>query len=485
MAGAQAFREQYTRSVQPDINLPFESYEGRELRYSMYWASYQNATYRNINGWANALRTQYGLYRYIRDIYNPSFRLGEFYAMMVWGGLLDVEAGQKGAIPIEVYGAASEADLRPAIAYLWEYSNWGIFKSVLPLLGSVLGDVAIKICDDTQRQQTYMEVIHPSVIYNVELDRRNYVKAYEISESRTLDGKIVQYRETAEREGNNVVFKTYANNKPYPWDNDASSWSVGYGFIPLVMVQHRNVGGSWGFSEVHNDTGKIREVDDQASKLHDHIRKMVDPVWVFNSAEPKDGLKINSTRPTANKPEPGREEDNIIFVNSENFKMHPMVVPELDIEKVGMEIDRMLKELEKDYPELQMDIWAVGNDTSGAALNKARKRVEKKVGARRSSYDTALAQAQKMALSIAGMRNYPGFEKFDENSYKEGKLSHRIGKRDVFDVDPQEFAQEKLTFWQAVQAASTAGIPIEVVLEDMGFDTSKVSEALYANPPQQ
>ncbi|GAG44503.1 unnamed protein product, partial [marine sediment metagenome] len=49
------------------------------------------SAYRDIHTWATAYRKQYALYKYIRPIYNPSYRLGEFWKTHLFGGLLDVD----------------------------------------------------------------------------------------------------------------------------------------------------------------------------------------------------------------------------------------------------------------------------------------------------------------------------------------------------------------------------------------------------------
>lgn len=481
-AGLRAFREEYLTSGMVE-DQKFDDPDARLLRYAINWSFYENTAYRNIHKWATAYRTSYGLYKYIRNIYNPATRLGDFYRMMVWGGLLSQDAGPNGAIPIKVGKRAPEAQLREAISYLWQQSNWSINKGIVPLWGSVLGDFLIKITDDPDHGYTCMDVIHPGTLYAVTTDRRGYVKAYEIREDRWLDGKQVLYRETAEREGDDVVYRTYIDKKPFAWNGVASTWSEPYGFVPLVIGQHNNVGGDWGFSELHTDRSKVHELDDQASKLHDHIRRMTGPAWMANFPKTSANVAMPTTSPTADRPEPGREELPIMYVNDSAAKMQPLVVPELDIEKVSNEIAMMLRELERDFPELQMDIWSVGGDTSGRALITARQRAEKKVTERRAGYDAAIVQAHQMAIAIGGDKGYEGYEGFSLDSYKKGELDHSVAERTVFDLAPTEVADERLKFWQAI-AAATQSVPVESALKDAGWSQEKIDE-IYAEVPEQ
>src|SRR5438132_4867196 len=92
-AAVQAFRESY---LSADTLQPFEfsHYPARQLRYAVYWSLYENSAYRNIvHSWATKLKSDLGLYKYIRNIYNPSFRLGSFYQTYLMGGALDPDAG--------------------------------------------------------------------------------------------------------------------------------------------------------------------------------------------------------------------------------------------------------------------------------------------------------------------------------------------------------------------------------------------------------
>jgi hypothetical protein len=60
------------------------------------------------------------------------------------------------------------------------------------------------------------------------------------------------------------------------WDGEGAEWDYPYGFTPMVVFQHNNVGLDFGWSELFPGLSKFREVDDLASKLSDQIRKMVD-----------------------------------------------------------------------------------------------------------------------------------------------------------------------------------------------------------------
>jgi hypothetical protein len=491
MAAIMTFKEQYVITGVLDSS-SFEEAGARLLRYELLWAAYENTAYRDIHKWAQAYRNKYGLYKYIRNIYNPAYRLGEFWKGAIWGGLLDQEAGAQGAIPIVAGKGVNEDQLRAALANLWKLSNWNVNKDICTLRGAVLGDTALRIVDDVQKEEARLELVHPSAIADATVDARGFIKAYRIEELRTLEKKTYTYTETAERgEGDEVVYKTFRDNQPFAWPGQVDSngqeraeWSEPYGFIPLIIIQHNNVGLDWGWSESHPLRSKMNEIDDLASKLHDHIRKMVDPVWLFNFNKPKTNPEITTSAATTDRPAPGREELPAMYVNQPDAKGQALVAADLDIEKVSIEIRHILEEIERDYPELQMDIWSASGETSGKALDKARERVEKKAIQRRPNYDDGLVRAQQMALAIGGFRKYKGFEGFDLESFDAGQLDHAIGPRPVFETSQTELLEEKKLLWETVKAAVAAGASPEAALADLGWTEEKIQK-IYTGIPQQ
>lgn len=467
----KAFREAYVTAGVIDAD-DFADTDSRILRYEILWSMYENTAYRDVHSWAQGYRNQYGLYKYIRNIYNPAYRLGEFWKSMIWGGLLDDEAGGEGAIPIET----KNDQLREALTVLWELSNWDINKDILTLRGSILGDFAIYIRDDFERGQVRMERLHPGSLKEIDMDARGFVKGYEIEEARILDGKEVTYGEIAEREpgSDEIFYTTLLDGSPYAWNGEAAEWSEPYGFVPLVVSQHNNVGLEWGWSEMHPGRSKFMEVDDLASKLHDHLRKTVDPVWLFSGmTDPSSTPETTKSDATSDRPQPGREEIPALYSSTPDANAKALVA-DLDIEATYGTINGLLKELERDYPELQMDIWTAQGDASGKALRVARQRAEVKVRQRRANYDSALVRAQQMAVAIGGMRGYEGFQGFGLESYSLGALDHVIIDRPVFAQDPLDDVEMKKEMWLAVKTAVEAGASLEGVLTDMGMTDEEI-----------
>lgn len=481
MNGIRAFREAYTSTDLIYDETNFGDFDGRRMRYTLYWSYYENSAYRNIHKWAHQFKATYGLYKYTRSIYNPAYRLGEFWKAHLWGGTLDVNAGDGVAVPSALPILTENQALRPAIAKLWRDSNWQVKKDVATLWGSVMGDTVIKIIDDTERRKVYLKNIHPATIKSVMLDPFGNVKEYEIEERRPdpdRTGSFCTYRELAQRVGDAVHYSTLKDNALYSWDGAEPEWDEQYGFTPLVMIKHNDVGTDWGWSEFHSAQSKFREVDDIASKLSDQIRKMVDAPWLLvNVAKPaKDKERKAQSEADSNNPEPGREEIPVYY-GTTGADAKPLVA-NLDISASLEHIKRICENLEQDHPELSVNIQNVSGQISGRALRANQEPAKNKVQQRRPNYDNALVRAHQMALAIGGFRRYDGYDGFDLDSYAKGQLDHMISEREVFSKDPMDDLEYEVAFWKTVQAEKANGIPIDMILREHGWSDERIKQVI-------
>ena len=484
-----AFKEQFLSSPVTDTD-DWNDQDARRLRYEVLWKAYEGTAYRDINTWATAYRKQYALYKYIRPVYNPAFRLGQFWQSHLFGGLLDPEAGEEGAIPI----ATENEMLRPAIADLWKWSRWSVQKDILTARGAILGDVAIQVIDDVDRKRVYLRLMHPGIIQEIDRDPFGNVKGYVLRESRVRpDGGAgtATYSERVTRAGDDVVYETFLDGAPYAWPENVNrtgtpmaAWSEPYTFVPLVVIQHNDVGLEWGWSELHPIRAKVQEADDIASMISDSVRKTIDPLWLMKGMKrPGSSLAITGATDTADtdRPAPGREEIQAIWNVPVDGGAEAMV-PDLDLENVLLHLNGILEEIEKDMKELSPDLHTASGDASGRALRVARQPVVSKVIQRRANYDAGLLAAQQMALAIGGFRGYNGYEGFDLESFAKGDLEHNIAERPVFEEDPLDKTEVSSAFWTAAGIAKRAGVPTEAYLKDAGWSEERIAKLGIVEP---
>jgi hypothetical protein len=495
MAGLTAFRQAYLSAGTENAD-EFSDFGARRMRYAIFWAFFENTAYSEaVNTWSKKFKVDYGLYKHIRTIYNPAYRLGSFWQAHLMGGALDPNAGdgkqKPSALPISIPDTNPRGDdLRRALAFLWKSSNWQIRKDIFTLRGAVLGDVALRIVDDPERGNVYLDVVQPSTLYDLTLDPFGNIKGYvieevrddpRVSEVRGVD-RDVMYREIVTRDGDLVHYLTTLNNAPFAWNNIAAEWDEPYGFVPLVVVKHNDVGLDWGWSELHAGLAKFREADDLASKANDQIRKLVDSPWLLS------GVNAPSTTPTTTnsaalggKPQPGREEVPILYAPA-GATATPLVAP-LDLGNTLLHIKELLAEIERDYPELKADELRLSGALTGRALELAQQPAADKVIQRRPNYDDALVRAHQMAIAIGGLRGYKGYEGFDLTSYEAGLLDHMIGERDVFRKTRGDRLEEDNLLYTGAASATTAGVPLETVLRRDGWTDDDLQD-LYASLPQ-
>ena len=476
MDGLRAFREEFV-SAGVFSEEDFADPEARKVRYDILWAQYENTVYRSIHPWSSTYKTRYALYRYIRNIYNPAYRLGEFWKAHLWGGQLDAEAGDTGTLPVLTENEA----IRPAISDIWRWSNWATKKDIVSLHGSIYGDTVLRVIDNVELNKVYIESIYPGTVTSLTKDSSGNVKGYTIEEDRQSPNNktTVTYKETARRDGQDVIFNTYLNDVPFKWNGVASEWSEPYGFVPMVHIQHNDVGLEWGWSELHPSRSKMHELDDLASLLSDQIRKSVNAKWFFTGVKATSPSQTMETTETTARPEPGREQEAALYSADPNSKVFPMVAP-VDIEGAILHITELLKDLERDYPELKFDAIRSLGDVSGRALRIARQPVETKVAQRRANYDDGLKRAIQMAISIGGLRNH--FAGFNLDSYESGALAFEFGARNVFTADILEEYEENKAFWEAVKVAKEAGMPLLAYLEFVAKWSEEDLESLRNNP---
>lgn len=488
--GLVAFREAMLTSSPIDIE-DWSAQEARIMRYAIAWAQYEQTSYRDVHKWATAYRKQYALYKYIRPVYNPAYRLGEFWKGHLFGGLLDPDVGEEGAIPV----ATENEALRVAIAELWKWSRWQVQKDILTVRGAILGDVAIRVVDDVVKERVYLDLLHPGYLEEVEKDAFGNVKGYTIRKNESdpqSPARTVVYTEVVSREGDLVVYETFLNGKPYAWPENVergqavSRWTEPYGFVPLVVIQHNDVGLEWGWSELHPIRSKVQEVDDIAAQVSDHVRRTVNPDWLASgmtkpaTTPHMKGTTLTGADATTARPFPGREELKVLYAPA-GAKMQAMVA-DLDLGTVLLHLDGILKEIERDMVELSQDIHTASGDASGRALRTARQPIIAKVTQRRAGYDAGLVAAHQMAIAIGGFRGYEGYEGFNLDSYAKGDLDHFIAARPVFEEDPLDKIEIDNAFWKAAEQAVKAGIPVEAYLREAGWEDDRIAELEIEEP---
>jgi hypothetical protein len=518
-AGITAFREAYLHADDPaaggmlagsDSFNQWERYEARRLRYAMGSAFWQNDAYRLIHTWSKQHKTDFGMYRHSRHIYNPAHRTIEFHVCHIYNGALDADAGDgsevPSACPIILPDDAKQRDgkaIRGGIATLWRDGHWQTQKSIWVRNGAMMGDAPLAILDvppDGFRPgQLQLKPLHPATIKWYQADTSGAVVSY-IREERRLDPREIAkarnirwgvdpldkvraatFTEEAELiPGVGVLYRTFLDYAPWDWNSPdgkgITEWVAPYPAVPLVMARHIQFGSAYGMSEIHTDLSKIREADDAASKLGDQIRQLTNPVWLFSGFKKADvDLALAQIEATATNPEASRQQLPTLYAHDVQAKAQALVA-DAKIDHISAHIATIIGDIELDHPELRYDRLVVSGALSGTALQLIRKPAETKVNERRAEYDGPLAKLQELALVIGGIRGYPGYAPASMSDYGSGRFRHSIGKRSVFGVDATDRIAEDTAEAGSIKAWTDAGLPLEVALRQAGWSAVDIEE---------
>jgi len=478
---SRAFLTTFTdRALIASERYDWDSTEYRLLRYALAEGYYASTVYSEIERYSARLKVDHKLYKHIRAVYNPVQRLTEFYVARIYGGALDFETQEQGAVPLLM---ASDV-LKQAIKQTWLWSNWRAAKSVYVRTGALKGDVFLWVADEPERQKVRLEVLDPAKLRDWDEDGVGNIVSASIEytrEDKLANGQTERYvyRMDVDKER----FATYKDGKPFAYVSDAAGqplpvWPNEYGFVPLVQTKHRDLGLCAGASAYYGVTPKIDETNDAASILNDAVRKAVNIVY-YGAGVQSSAQLVPSSAGSKDAGQGLRDEVPILY-GPKDSALTPLT-PQLDISAAGANVDRLLGELERDLPELSLHRLREGGNVTApgvrAAYGDAIDRAKEAMG----NYDDGYIRAQKMAVSIGGFRGYDGFQGFDLDSYDRGDLEFYVKERDV--VGDSLSKNERI---QAFVSAGSAPLPVQRrIYEELDVDAAIIDEMLDEQEQQQ
>jgi len=446
----------------------------RLQRYDMAWGFYSNTVYDNLAAYLAATYPSGSqLYRYTKGLRNPVPSWCEFYVTNTWGGVLDLMAGDGGEKPSALPILTDNDALRPAIAKLWQWSNWNSKRNLATLYSAAMGDAFIVVVDSPAAGKAYMQVRRPSEFTDLEWDDFGHIKQatmeYKAEDER---GVAYTYKQVIEHPavwgGAFTRYSTYKDNRPFAYPENVQDgqatwqWQVPYDFVPVVHIPFKDIGEGWGALGYSATLHKIDAANALASLLHAQVGKTVNPAYVAYGVQ-AGNVTVDSTQ---------QDEIPILYINKppSEAKLEPLV-SEIDLAGALALLDSQLADIARDLPELRMS-EAMRSGLSGEALGRAFSDVAARVEAVRANHDSGLVRAQQMAIAIAGASGYDAaFRGFDLNSYRAGRLDHGIGDRPILPTSNAEEVDTAGKQWVQVTQAVSAGVPIETALEKiMGWD---------------
>jgi hypothetical protein len=348
-----------------------------------------------------------------RGIYNPVPKIIDFYAKHTLTGRMvpspkdDVSMLEDpdAAMPDgDLWVVSGNKPLEAAIGQVWHWSNLQLTKTELATNCATYGNCLLLATEEPPgplypKGRTYVEVLHPAALVDSDFDRvgnLTYAKVNTPEYARTVTNGMA---------GPTSLKQVYTLSRVYTTD-----WYRSYrngqlvderrnphGFVPAVLVKHIPVtGDTWGLNCFAGALPTIHELCLTASVLGTNLQKYNKPRWmIFGATAPAPGEEIEAA------------EDMWFFPAGSKADT---MIPKLGVQDAYTHIDRLLGQLERDYPELTVD--SVGDnkrDVSGAGVRgllsglirkglDARERQE-------AGLKLVLQMAVRMGVNIGGTGN--------------------------------------------------------------------------------
>lgn len=449
--------------------------------FAQMFAYYSNTAFSDVATWAR-YRLNNNLYRYIRPIFNPITRVVDFYAEHIYPGALStdsrLEDGSLSAVP---FSFDTPTDLREAIGQIWQWSNWQNGNAVMVQNGAMTGVALVEVVDDVERGKIRYQNYFPSFVKSFVLDPYGnldaYVIEFETSDPRVNSGQPFKYAKEVQRD----FIAYYKNGNSYDY-GDGEVVPNPYPFIPAVWVKHIDIGTDYGVPAIRSSMAKIDELNSIVSHTADHIHKQIESpriLWTDTTVTPLFGnTKVDYSDFDSRQQQ--------VLLKGKSGGTTDTLVGTLDPQTIVPIVEKLLDEIEKDYPEITMyEKLRDQNIVTAPGASRLMGDVARKVARPASNYDLANIKLNQMGTAIGGWRANSGawgsnltpqqekFLPFDFLSYTKGQLDHKITPRPLTSPTSTEEATEFQVRATAVQAVGDA-LPLEEKLRKLGYREDQI-----------
>ncbi len=439
-----------------ELEFNFADYNTRLARYWHNRRYADNTIYHSVNRYASSYKLEESLYKHIRGLRNPIGRLVQMETAKVFGGVINYETFADGAIKIN----GADDQLLSAIRQLYQWSNMDMLKTLYVREGATMGDIALKVVDDTDRNRVRLEVLDPRKVHDVKFDEVGNVKEIDIRYERQ-NAKTGKWHEYCEFIDNDHFEIFEGGNRTDGWDNP-------YGFVPVEWTQHVSTTLNFGVTSFHQTRHKIDNLNDLVTLIHDNVRKIVNAKFTVSGIRPDVGT--NGSPTTLSTTGDNRDNSPIIYVGDGEMKA---LVSPLDISGALEAALSQQKEIENDLPQLALQsIRDSNSNLSGVAIKNMYSDTVDVFGELQGNYNSSLKSATQMAISIASFRRYDDFRGYNLDSYQSGVIDFGIRPKDLF--------SDELTTMERIEATSIAlqSTAPELMLKEIGYSPDEIQEAL-------
>ncbi len=449
----------------PDENKP-ETPRSRYKRLRVFYASY--GLYNDV-----ALHLYHeGIWKEaLKELRNPTHAAVEFYAATLWSGMMDqtfelqfpdtMRASGEDEVTSDELSHAQT--LEAAIQQIWQWSNWSqkrsYFARGLPMLGDQFFKVATRENAAGEVVRVFLQLVEPDYVSDFEKDERGYITYIRIDVPqvrRTADGKTEAFTRTEVWDKNTQQMRLWEHKRGDEEDLDrlgepketVDLSEMGIDFVPFVHCMFRDVGDERGEALIDACMTKVIEADRSATRLHQMQFRNNRATWVLRAnGMDQSGRPIPAPRLNGSDDGTITIGDDVMYRLPGTSELQALVPPINYADALLILQDHMKHLRDVDLPELRYYAMAESQELSGIAIRYLMAPAVDRVLEVRANAETALIQANMMALTIAQFHKLPKFENL--GSYEAGDFEHSFKPRDVI---PTSELEEQAINYQRSQA---------------------------------
>lgn len=424
----------------------------------------------------------------LKELRNPTHAAVEFYASTLWTGTMDDTFEL--VFPDKLDGDGDDRPLEVALNQIWQWSNWtqrrSYFARGLPMLGDQFIKIATRENADGEVVRVFLQLIEPDYVTEFEKDERGHITYMRIDVPqvrRTIEGKPEAYTRTEVWEKDTQQMRLWEHKKGDDEDLDRLGEpketvpfeDMGINFVPFVHCMFRDVGNDRGEALIEPCMTKIIEADRIVTRLHQMQYRHNKATWV---------LRANGMDPSGRPipaPRLNGAEDGSVTIGDEAFYRLPgmsdlqALVPPINYADALLIVQDHMRHLrDVDLPELRYYAMAESQELSGIAIRYLMAPAVDRVLEVRANAETALIQADMMALTIAQYHKLPGFT--DLGRYEAGDFEHSFKPRDV--IPTSELEEQEINYRRAQANVLKAqyGYSRQQLWREDGLDDDEITQ---------
>jgi hypothetical protein len=461
--------------------------------YDIWWAYYTNTIFEDPALWTGIYHRA-GMYRHMRPVLNPVKRIVDFYAGAVFPGALSEDGSNlPEGVPLAIPLAEdTPPKLRKAIAQIWQWTNMQTMKSQIIRWSAALGECGIEIIDDDARGRVYFQLLWPGHVVELERDAMGNVKYYAIQyDTVDANGTGFIYRKEVDKDS----YRTFKDGEKFAYDERGAEWENPYGFVPMVWLMHRDIGGAHGAPAFDGSFNKIARLMALASHIHDQVHKAIGaPIVLWTEGEfkartlqPLSGGAVNQKR--KDDASLVLDPESILILRGPQGGNAQSLLGNLQLGQALKVMESLQAEISSDQPVLRMyEQLRTMSQVTGPAASRLMGDAATYVYEASALADQAMISLLRMAVSIAGWRlsrhqdgwttpttQQQKFQGYDLKSYEKGDLDFSITQRPIFPITQFERAQTAVQFYTAALNAKNAGLPMDVVMTKLGWSADDIT----------